>query len=69
MKINKLNQSNFGLKVNTKEENNPTAEENNLKQENSPVNPEYYKMMNAIHFRGSNILDGIKYTEQKINDC
>lgn len=65
MKINRLNQSNYGFKSEKKEETKPTVEANEPKRENSPVNPEYYKSVNAIHFRGNGVLDGIKHTEQK----
>lgn len=65
MKINKLDQSNYGFKSEKKEETKPTVEANEPQKQSSPVNPEYYKTVNAIHFRGSSVLDGIKHTEQK----
>lgn len=65
MKINKLDRSKFGFRSEKKEETQPTVEANEPQKQSSPVNPEYYRTVNAIHFRGSNVLDGIKHTEQK----
>ena len=66
MDINKINQQTKVDFKSTKKQTESNKTNGETQQtEKSPVNPEYYKSVNAIHFRGSNVLDGIKHTEQK----